>query len=617
MYSVIVVGGGHAGLEAITLASKVCKNFGGRVALITLKKDNIGMMSCNPAIGGIGKGVIVKEIDALGGIMAKAIDKASIHSKMLNQSKGEAVWGPRAQADRELYKKASLELVEELDNLDIIYEAVESLITEGGKAVGVKLANGNIIEAKAIVLTTGTFLSGMILRGLTKVKGGRINEEPSYGLSSSLRELGLEVGRLKTGTPPRLVKSTINFDILEKQEGDNPPVPFSYLTKEITNPQVFCGITHTNAKGHDLMMQNADKSPIYTKQISAKGPRYCPSIEDKIIRFSEKEEHRIFLEPEGLNNSLVYPNGISTSMPEEVQLAFLRTIKGLEEVEVATFGYAIEYDFVNPEELKATLETKKCKGLFFAGQINGTTGYEEAGGQGVVAGINAGLYAFNGEANFIIDRSEGYIGVMIDDLITKGVIEPYRMFTSRSEYRLLLRADNADLRLTQKIIDLNICEPARMELFLAKTKGIDEYMELLKSKTFTSTELNRAGISVSQDGIKRNGFEAMCHQLVSFEDVNNLFDGKLAEMPQPVKEQIQILAKYDFYLKQQQNDVRLFKKDEGLKIPENFDFTKIKSLSSEVIEKFNLHRPQNVGQALRIQGITPASIIALTIALRS
>ena len=615
-YSVIIVGGGHAGVEASVLASKICAKFGQKVALITLKKDNLGMMSCNPAIGGIGKGVIVREIDALGGIMAKAIDKASIHSKMLNQSKGEAVWGPRAQADRELYKKAVSEIISSYPNLDVITASVEDIITEGGEVKGVRLSNGEVLETKAIVLTTGTFLSGLILRGAERTKAGRINEEPSYGLSASLKALELEVGRLKTGTPARLFKSTINWDILEKQEGDAPPTPFSYLTKSITNPQISCAITYTNERGHELMLKNADKSPIYTKEILAKGPRYCPSIEDKIIRFKERAEHRIFLEPEGLSSPLVYPNGISTSMPAEVQLHFLRTIKGLENVEVETYGYAIEYDYVNPQELKATLETKKCKGLFLAGQINGTTGYEEAGGQGLVAGINAGLLACTGKAEFVIDRSEAYIGVMIDDLITKGVIEPYRMFTSRSEYRLSLRADNADLRLTQKIIDLEICEEERKHLFAEKTQGIAKYLEILKAKTFTSTDLNRAGIKVGQDGVKRNGFEMLCHQLVSFEDVNNMFEGALSDMPLDVKNQIIIMAKYNFYLKQQESDILAFKKDEGLIIPEDFNFKELKSLSTEVIEKFELHRPQNIGQAMRIQGITPASIVALTIAIK-
>jgi tRNA uridine 5-carboxymethylaminomethyl modification enzyme len=616
MYSVIIVGGGHAGVEASILASKICGLEGKKVALVTLREDNLGMMSCNPAIGGIGKGVIVREIDALGGIMAKAIDKASIHSKMLNQSKGEAVWGPRAQADRELYKKSVSELIKEQKFLDVIVDSAEELIVEENEVKGLKLKGGRILNAKAVVVTTGTFLSGLILIGEKRIKAGRVDEEPSYGLSTSLKSLKLEMGRLKTGTPARLLKESINWSILEKQEGDNPPTPFSYLTKEIKTPQIFCGITYTNKTGHDLMLANAEKSPIYTKEITAKGPRYCPSIEDKITRFSSKEEHRVFLEPEGLNSPLIYPNGLSTAMSEDVQLAFLKTIKGLENVEVAKYGYAIEYDFVNPQELKATLETKKCKGLFLAGQINGTTGYEEAGGQGVIAGINAGLLATGSSKEFTVDRSEGYIGVMIDDLITKGVIEPYRMFTSRSEYRLSIRADNADIRLTQKIIDLKIAEDERKNQLNAKLEGIKHYMQVLKSRSFTSSELNKVGIMVSQDGIKRNGFEMLCHQLISYNDVEKMFNGELANIPEDVKQQILISAKYNFYLKQQEEDIEAFKKDENLKIPPDFNFRSLKTLSTEVIEKFETHKPQNIGQALRIQGITPASVISIIIALK-
>lgn len=616
MYSVIVVGGGHAGLEAAVLSAKLLCKYNLKVALITLRYDNLGMMSCNPSIGGIGKGVIVKEVDALGGVMAKAIDFSSIHSKILNESKGEAVWGPRAGADRELYKKAVVKLIEEQKGLDVISASVEDLIIEEGVARGVVLKDGSVIKSNAVVLTTGTFLSGLILMGEERIKAGRVNEDASYGLSSTLKNLKFEVGRLKTGTPARLLKNSINFDILEKQEGDAPPTPFSYVTDKIYVPQIPCFITYTNKVGHDIMLTNAHKSPIYTKEITAKGPRYCPSIEDKITRFKERQEHRVFLEPEGLNSDLIYPNGLSTAMSKDVQEQFLRSIKGLENVKIANYGYAIEYDYINPQELKATLETKKIAGLFFAGQINGTTGYEEAAGQGVVAGINAGLFALNGKCDFVIDRSEGYIGVMIDDLTTKGIIEPYRMFTSRSEYRLSIRADNADLRLTKKIIELDICEPERKKLLEDKLNGINHYMQILQSKTFTSTELRNNGIPVTQDGVKRNGFEMLCHKLISFEEVDKMLGGSIAAMPSDVKKQICIMAKYNFYLKQQEEDILVFKKDENMKIPQDFDFMGLKSLSSEVVEKFQTLKPQNIGQALRIQGVTPAAVMSIIIALK-
>lgn len=617
MYSAIIIGAGHAGVEAAVMAAKISLKYGQRAAIITLKEDNFGMMSCNPAIGGIGKGVIVREIDALGGIMGEAIDESSIHSTILNHSKGPAVRGPRAQADRQLYKKSVKSLIERQEGLDIIIDSVEELIYKNNKVIGARLLRRGFIYAHSIVVTTGTFLSGLILIGKKRIKGGRIEENPSYGLSTSLQKLKLEMGRLKTGTPARIYKNSIKWNVLERQEGDCPPVPFSYLKSEIQVNQVPCYITYTNVETHKIMLKHASESPIYTKEITARGPRYCPSIEDKITRFSEKLEHRVFLEPEGLTSDLIYPNGLSTAMSEEVQEKFLRSIKGLEDVKIAKYGYAIEYDFVNPIELRSTLECRKIEGLFLAGQINGTTGYEEAAGQGIVAGINAALFACTGKADFTIDRSEGYIGVMIDDLTSKGVIEPYRMFTSRSEYRLSIRADNADLRLTPKIIALGICEEKRKRLLKEKQDSISHYINVLKSKVFTSTELNHYNLSVSQDGIKRNGFDMLCHPLITYQDVERIFEGKLKDILPEARQQIEIMAKYNFYLEQQKNDITLFKKDENTFIPENFNFRNLKSLSAEVIEKLEHFRPSNISQALRIQGITPAAVMAIIIALRS
>lgn len=717
-YSVCIIGAGHAGVEAAVASSKIAKLNGDRVALITLRDDNIGQMSCNPAIGGIGKGVITREIDALGGLMGRAIDKSSIHSKILNKSKGEAVWGPRAQADRELYAKSTKEILLEYDNLDIVIDSCEDLLIENDKIVGIFLKKHGKIETKSVVLTTGTFLNGLILIGNKRIKSGRINEEASYGISNSLARYNFALGRLKTGTPARLYKDSINWGILEKQEGDNPPVPFSYLTDKINVPQIDCYITNTNAISHKIMLDNADQSPIYTKEVTAKGPRYCPSIEDKIIRFSQRESHRIFLEPEGLNSQLVYPNGISTAMSEDVQDKFLNAIKGLENVKIAQYGYAIEYDYVNPQELKPTLETKKIVGLFFAGQINGTTGYEEAGGQGIVAGINASLRAANVLKEFIIDRSEAYIGVMIDDLTTKGIIEPYRIFTSRSEYRLSIRADNADMRMTQKAIDLGfdcLLERERIENFTKKCQDIARYRALLESRTFTPNDLEKIGIIISNDGIRRNGFELLTHQMISFDDVAEMFEfgdknctandldtldpedslynydaagllsaggraepktfhsesfyatdeqcspsshgscasglrpphqssrnpqqsgvvagilenaesacgsdiknaGNLSAMPENVKRYIEVEAKYHFYLKRQKEDIEMFKKDENIKIPSWISYSEIKALSSEIIEKLNHAQPTTIGQASRIQGVTPAAIMAIMIAIKS